>query len=303
MDLFNCAQVCKSWKDDALNVRWRYCSVGMRQLMGQLAPMEEEEEHDYDCDYLVYNRLQTSLEEFDKDRWQTFLRLTSKVQVLSNSTFLLHEDSVELVKELIATYGGPLFPNLRRFNISGDSKIPPVIAFSLVPGLTSVMIDGMEPPSGDDGFEEILALVSENCKGIKNLELHPDCAESAPSFSAFPELRTLTYWSGPLSVESWSSLASCKNLAELKLFFPDLGEVEEDSLAEDLEFGALRQLDIFRMDKQAVIALLDGTRMPLLHTLRLEEVEFTEDERKDLTDRLKARCLALKRIDFVSKAK
>ncbi|KIO20002.1 hypothetical protein M407DRAFT_221778, partial [Tulasnella calospora MUT 4182] len=301
-DLLNSAQVCRSWKDDALSVRWRFCSVGMRELMGQLASMEEEEGMDEDGDYVVYNRLEASVEDLDKERWQAFLKLTSKIHILCISTFLLHPDSVELVKELIAAHGGPLFPNLRRFEIWSDAKILPMVSLGLVPDLTSVMMNGMDACTSDDAFEDIFSQVAESCTGIRELEIVTECAHSGPIFNVFPKLKSLSYWTGRFSAESWRSLERCANLAELELFLVSLEEVAENSFAEDLEFGSLKELRITRMKKKAALVLLDGTRMPLLRSLRLEEVELTEEEEKDLSDRLKVRCPDLKQIDFVSKA-
>ncbi|KAG9041660.1 hypothetical protein FS837_011924 [Tulasnella sp. UAMH 9824] len=104
------------------------------------------------------------------------------------------------------------------------------------------------------------------------------------------------------SAESWSSLAECRSLAELDLLLVSLEGVAENSLAGDLEFAAIKEIRITKMDKKAALVLLDGTKMPLLQSLQLEQIEFTEEEKKDLGDRLKARCPDLKQINFASKA-
>ncbi|KAG8909955.1 hypothetical protein FRC01_006626, partial [Tulasnella sp. 417] len=285
-DLINCAQ-----------------ALGMRDLMGQLAPMEEEEGWDYDDDCIVFNRLQASVEDFDQQRWQAFLELTAKIHILCLSIFLLHPDSVELVKGLLAAYGGPLFPNLRRFEIWSDAKYPPMISWGLVPGLTSVKMNGLDFSSSEgDGFDVIFPQVAKSCDGIRELEIATECAEAGPIFSVFPKLRSLSYWLGKFSAESWSSLARCRDLAELELLLVSLGGVTESSLEADLEFASLKELRICRMEKKAALVLLNGTKMPLLRSLRLENIEFTEEEKKELDDRLKARCPDLKPIDFVVKA-
>ncbi|KAG8939913.1 hypothetical protein FRC00_013410 [Tulasnella sp. 408] len=293
LDLLHCAQVCRNWKDDALR---------MRELMGQLASMEEDEGWDDDGDYVIYNRLKTSVEDFDQERWRAFLKLTDKIHVLCISTFLLHPDSVDLVKTLVAAHGGPLFPNLRRFDIWSDAKILPMISLGLVPGLTSVMMNGMDACTSDDAFEEIFSQVAESCEGIQELEIVTHCAHSGPIFSVFPELRSLSYWSGKFSAESWSSLAKCRNLADLDLFLVSLEGVAEGSLAGDLEFACIKEIRITRMEKKAALVLLGGTKMPRLQSLQFEQIEFTEEEKTDLGDRLKARCPDLKQIDFIRKA-
>ncbi|KAG9041659.1 hypothetical protein FS837_011923 [Tulasnella sp. UAMH 9824] len=300
-DLFNCAQVCRSWKGIALNVRWRCRDVGMRQLMGQLAPLEEEQEDDDDGDYVTYNRLQTSIEALDKAHWQSFLKLTSKIHVLSISSFFLHPDSIELLNELVTVYGGSLFPNLRRFEIWGDMQVPPMVPFGLVPSLTSVELDGTDSFSGEDGFEDIFPQVAEKCKRVRELDIVTECAQSGPMFDVFPDLRSLSYRYGAFSTESWRSLAKCPHLRELELSSVSLEDVGEDSLAGDLEFGSLTKLHVFDMKREAALVLLGGTGMPRLQRLRLERIDFMEEEKKDLSDRLKARCPDLRQIDFVSK--
>ncbi|KIO20255.1 hypothetical protein M407DRAFT_30102 [Tulasnella calospora MUT 4182] len=207
----------------------------------------------------------------------------------------------QLVKELVVVYGGPLFPNLRRFQIYGDLDVRPMVPFGLVPGLTSIRLDGMDSFSGDDAFEDIFPQVAEKCKEIKELDITTECAQSGPMFDVFPDLRTLSYTFGAFSEESWSSLARCPNLRELELSSVSLGKVTEDSSGGDLEFSSLKELRVFRMEKQNAIVLLGGTRMPRLQSLRLEEIDFTEEEEKDLSDRLKVRCPDLKRIHFISK--
>ncbi|KAG8911491.1 hypothetical protein FRC01_005685 [Tulasnella sp. 417] len=271
----------------------------MRQLMGQLAPMEEEEGQDDYGEYITFNRLKTSMKELDKEHWQTFLKLSSKIHVLSISSFFLHPDSVELVKELVATYGGPLFPNLRRFEIYGDLDVRPMVPLGLVPGLTSVELDGMDSFSGDDAFEEIFPQVAEKCKAIRALDIVTECAQSGPLFDVFPDLRTLSYRLGAFSAESWSSLAKCRNLRQLELSSVSLEEVGKESLAGGLEFSSLKELRMFGMERQAALVLLGDTGMPQLQRLRLERIAFTEEEEKDLTARLNARCPDLRRIQFI----
>ncbi|KIO20004.1 hypothetical protein M407DRAFT_11127 [Tulasnella calospora MUT 4182] len=251
--------------------------------------------------FLKRQRLQTSIEELDKEHWQTFLKLSSKIHVLCISSFFLHPDSVALVKKLVAVYRGPLFPNLRRFEIYGDLDVRPMVPFGLVPGLISITLDGMDSFSGDDAFEDIFPQVAEKCKEIRELNITTECAQSGPMFDVFPDLRTMSYTFGAFSAESWSSLARCPNLRELELRMVSLETVTEDSLGGDLEFSSLRELRVFRMEKQNAIVLLGGTRMPRLQILRLEEIDFTEEEEKNLSDRLKVRCPGLKRIHFVSK--
>ncbi|KIO20003.1 hypothetical protein M407DRAFT_142465 [Tulasnella calospora MUT 4182] len=297
-DLLNCAQVCRSWKDDALSVRWRFCCVEMRELMGQLAWVYEVGE-DLDGDYSFYNKLEASVEDFDKGDWHAFLKLTAKIHILSMPSQPFHPDSVELVKELVATYGGPLFPNLRRLEILTSAKSSPMVSLGLVTGLTSVLMYGLDAYGDDDGFEEIFSQVAESCPGIRDLRIVTECARSGPIFSVFPKLRSLSYGMGMLFAESWSSLARCTNLAELGIWSVSLEEGAENSLPEGLEFGSLKELRIRKMDDEAALVLLDGTRMPLLQSLLLEKVELTEEEEKDLSDRLKARCPDLKHIDFV----
>ncbi|KIO20256.1 hypothetical protein M407DRAFT_10991 [Tulasnella calospora MUT 4182] len=257
---------------------------------------------DLDGDYSFYHKLEASAEDLDKEHWQAFLKLTAKIHILFIPTMPLHPDSVELVKELVAAYGGPLFPNLRGLEIFNDAKCSPTVSLGLVPGLTSVLMDGLEGYGSDDGFEEIFLQVAESCPGIRDLIIVTECAWSGPIFSVFPKLRSLSYGMGMFSAESWSSLAICTNLVELGIWSVSLEEVAENSLAEDLEFGSLKELRITKMKKKAALVLLDGTRMPLLQSLRLKEVKFMEEEEKDLSDRLKVRCPDLKQINFVSES-
>lgn len=230
--------------------------------------------------------------------WQSFLKLTSKIHVLSISSFFLHPDSIELLKELVETYGGPLFPNLRRFEIWGDLQVIPMVPFGLVPSLTSVRLDGTDNFSGEDGFEDIFPQVAEKCKGIRELDIVTECAQSGPMFDVFPDLRSLSYRFGAFSAESWSSLAKCPYLRELELSGVSLEDVGEGSLAGDLEFRSLKTLCVSDLKGGLALVLLGSTGMPRLQRLRLEKVDFTEEEKKDLSDRFKARCPDLKQIDF-----
>ncbi|KAG8985585.1 hypothetical protein FRB90_004613 [Tulasnella sp. 427] len=298
-DLIKCAQVCRKWKDDALDVRWRFCAVGLRELMGKLAPMEEEEGENEYGDFCVVSGLpslgrrscdpepwtvawwsipQTSVAELGEDRWKDFLRLTAKVHIFSISTFLLHLDSVKLLKELLDSYGGPLFPNIRRFEIWSDSAFIPMIFLGLVPGLKSALINGMDACGSDDGFDEIFSQVSQSCSSIRHLELQTYCAQSGPEFDAFPELRLLEYSSRKFSGKSWTSLAKCKELTEEDLLHVELEEIPKDLEANSFEFVSLRELRISGTKKVETCILLNSTRMPSLQRLQLTNIKHTEEE-------------------------
>ncbi|KAG8985702.1 hypothetical protein FRB90_004502 [Tulasnella sp. 427] len=297
-DLIKCAQVCRKWKDDALYVRWRFCTVGLRELMGKLAPMEEEEGENEYGEFCVWSILQTSVAELGEDGWKDFLRLTAKVHIFSISTFLLHLDSVKLLKELLNSYGGPLFPNLRRFEIWSDSEFVPMIFLGLVPGLTSALINGMDACSSEDRFDEIFSQVSQSCGGIRHLELQTYCAQSGPVFNAFPELRSLDYWSGKFSGESWMSLARCNELTKVDLLHVQLEDIPEDLGAKSFEFPSLKELRISGTKKVETCLLLNNTRMPSLQRLQMKNIKLTEEEAKELRGNLKSLCPQLEHIEL-----
>ncbi|KAG8985584.1 hypothetical protein FRB90_004612 [Tulasnella sp. 427] len=301
-DLFHCAQACRSWKDDALDIRWRFRDVGLRELMGQLAPMEEEEEYGSYHEYWVYNRLQVSLEEVDKDRWTAFLGLAAKIHILSISTFFLHPDSIKLIQDLIKTHGGPLFLNIREIKIYSDDLVVPMVCLALTPGLISVGIDGTDRSAEQDGFEEIFSQVAQSCPAVKTLTIWTECAESGPTFNAFPELTSLEYSVGFFSVESWKSLTECRKLVALKLSGVEFEGDSESLEEEDLEFSALKDLHFHQMEKEDVQNLLTASKMPRLQKLRLEEVTFGDDEKESLSDTLKGSCPDFKQIEFIVEA-
>ncbi|KAG8979333.1 hypothetical protein FRB90_008090 [Tulasnella sp. 427] len=296
-DLINCAHVCRGWKDDALDVRWRFCTVDLIDVLAQLAPLHMEEVWEEGDQFCQLYTLQTNLAEIGQEDWDEFLKLTAKVHVISTIFFVLNPDSVELIHELVKTYGCPLFPNLTSFEMLGYHPMLPSVSLCLVPGLTSIKMKGDFLRGQEDGSNGILAQLLTNCTNIKYLDMETTCATSGPTFDAFPALRVLSYRFGKFSTESWRSLGKCTDLFELELVGIELQEISHRRGGEGLELRSLRELRISRIRKRNALILLAGTRMPVLQKLLMGK-DFTEEERKDLSDRSADLCPQLKWIEF-----
>ncbi|KAG8984651.1 hypothetical protein FRB93_006381 [Tulasnella sp. JGI-2019a] len=222
-DLNSLALVCSSWKDLALDIKWRTLTVPLTVLFKMLAPFCDEELNEFcepDDDEL----------EISDDDWSAFQHYAQKVTRIKVDTPFYHE-SVIIIQRRLAITNQEICPNLVVLELEDVEEgfdLDGTLAILAGARLRTVSVAG-NTTTDEETIHRLKMLASLSAR-ITNIvvSLQADDFTATPDYTIFQALRQLRI-KGTVWRKGWEVISDCPLLTML--------EIEEEDWMEKFMIG------------------------------------------------------------------
>ncbi|KAG8992909.1 hypothetical protein FRB94_011184 [Tulasnella sp. JGI-2019a] len=270
-DLNNLALVCSSWKELALDIKWRTSTVPLTVFLKRMAEFYRQELNTFRRN--IYKDGALELSDEDWSNIQRYAQKVTRIRVDLN----LSLRSVAMIRRKTATTNQKLCPNLIYLeyeDLGLDSveegwDVDGTLAILAGPQLRILSVTGNKHVDADTIHRlEIVAGISPH---ITAIVVTPQ-VDDFPDYTIFKALRQLRV-TGAVWWREWEVISNCPLLEILEIEYwrggSMISEQKEDGRTEfffpKLEFLSVKRT---RWNETEAVQLISGSSMPKLQSLK-----------------------------------